>query len=52
VIEHGRERALVRTALSAGEEDMPHHKTTENPWAAPKDGKKWHGKRYPQLMRK
>jgi len=52
VFEHRRERAIVRTALAAGEEDVLHHKTTGNEWSSPRDGKRWHGNGYPKLMRK
>jgi hypothetical protein len=52
VAEHRRERALVRRALAAGTEDLLHHKMTGNEWASPRDGKRWFGARYPNLMRK
>lgn len=57
VIEHRRERAMARTALVAGNENLLHHKATGNEWASPRDGKRWHGDSkdahwYPKLMRK
>jgi hypothetical protein len=51
-IEHRRERAVARTAMSSGKEDVLHHKVTGNEWASPRDGKRWWGKAQPRLMRK
>lgn len=51
-IEHRRARAATRAAIISDAEVMPHDKETGSPWASPKDGKQWFGKRHPKLMRK
>jgi hypothetical protein len=51
-IEHRRERAIARTAIAAGKEDILHPKATGNEWASPRDGKRWWGTQQLRLMRK
>lgn len=44
--EHQRERARVRTALANLDEEsdvLPHPNEFGNPWAGPKDGRRYHG---------
>lgn len=39
--EHQRERSAVKKALAQRKELLPHPKKFGNPWASPKDGRKW-----------
>lgn len=44
--EHQRERANIRTALANIDDEgevLPHPKQFGNPWAGPKDGRRYHG---------
>jgi hypothetical protein len=41
--EHQRERSAVRDALRSEKEVLPHPKEYGNPWAGPKDGKRYLG---------
>lgn len=54
VLAHRAARRLVRQTLhETGDGDaLPHPKQHGDPWLMPKDGKHWHGKRYPELLRK
>ncbi len=51
VVAHRKTRRRVRVALTSGD-DLPDRKQTENPYAYPKDGKRWYGKDDPVLRRK
>lgn len=50
-IGHRQARAAERGAMARGE-DPPSPKAHGNPWSAPKDGKRWYGYGWPELMRK
>lgn len=48
---HRRTRVAARCALAQGDEP-PDRRLTEDPWDYPKDGKLWHGRCRPGLLRK
>lgn len=49
---HRRTRRATVLALARGDEEMPDHRATENPWAYPKDGHAWYRSCRPEWLRK
>jgi len=47
-----RLRAAIRSAVALGAEVLPGMRDVSDPWTFDKDGKRWRGSAFPELLRK